>query len=193
MKNKIYLQKTMFICILTILFYPSTILGKESDTLKTSQLLEMSFGQSMLFISNSKLLNVRKKEAIVIPTSAILFFIEFRPQKKIRIPVFFNLPTETKQFLINNQIVFERASPTFGVGIEYKLFQIKIDSKSRLDFEIGPLASFLVDNRNTLRLVPIIAGRLRLMRGENFVMYIGASYSIGIDSWGILYGTGTVF
>jgi len=38
-----------------------------------------------------------------------------------------------------------------------------------------------------------MAARLRIMRGENFVMYIGTSYSFGINTWGVLYGTGTVF
>lgn len=167
--------------------------GQESDTLKKNQLFELSFGQSLLFISNSKLLDIRNKEAVVIPTSSILFFVEFRPQKKIRIPLFFNLPTETKQFLINNQLINERASPTFGAGIEYKFFQVKIDSESSLDFESGLLASFLISNRNVLKVVPVIAGRIRIMRGENFVLYIGSTYSIGIDTWGILYGTGTIF
>lgn len=167
--------------------------GQESDTLKKNQLFELSFGQSLLFISNSKLLDIRNKEAVVIPTSSILFFVEFRPQKKIRIPLFFNLPTETKQFLINNQLINERASPTFGAGIEYKFFQVQIDAESSLDFESGLLASFLISNRNVLKVVPVIAGRIRIMRGENFVLYIGSTYSIGIDTWGILYGTGTIF
>jgi len=193
MKNKILHFKTILIFSLLLLFFSSKIQGKENDTLKTNQLFELSLGQSMLFISNSKLVDLKNKEAVIIPTSAILFFAEFRPQKKFRLPVFFNLPTVSKEFLVNNQIVYERASPTFGFGFEYKLFQIKIDSKSRMDLEIGPLASFLIDNRNTVRVVPVIAGRIRIMRGENFVMYIGASYSVGIDSWGILYGTGTIF
>ncbi|MES2590241.1 MAG: hypothetical protein V4608_00060 [Bacteroidota bacterium] len=189
---KIFCSKNGF--IYALLFSICSFSAKsQTDSLRTNQTFELSMGQSMLFISNSKLLNIRKKEAVVIPTSAILFFVEFRPQKKLRIPVFFNLPTETKQFLLNGQLVNERASPTFGFGVEYKVFQIKIDSKSRLDFEIGPLASFLMNNRNVIRVVPLIAGRIRVMRGENFVMYIGTSYSVGINSWGILYGTGTIF
>ena len=105
----------------------------------------------------------------------------------------FNLPTETKQFLINNLLVNERANPSFGFGIEYNFFQIKLDSKSKLEFEIGPLATFVLDKNNTIRVLPTLAGRLRIMRGEDFVMYIGTSYSVGINSWGLLYGTGTVF
>ena len=156
------------------------------DSMLKRQHFEVSFGQSLLFISNTT-------QAVVIPTNAVLFFAEFRPQKKIRIPVFFNLATETKQFLVNNQIISERASPTFGTGFTYNLFKIQLDSTSKIEFEVGPLASVLFNTNKNLRVAPIIAGRFRIMRGKNFVMYAGMSYSIGINALGLLYGTGTIF
>jgi hypothetical protein len=166
----------------------------KSDSLKTKfRNFELSFGQSLLFISNSKQTNIINNEAIVIPTSAILFSAEFRPDKLIRIPVFLNLATESKQFLVNGQLVNEKASPTLGIGTMIKAFQIKIEDKSKLEFELGPLASFLFDTKNSIRVAPIIAGRIKILRGENFIMYFGASYSFGINSLGLLYGTGTSF
>ena len=111
----------------------------------------------------------------------------------MRLPVFFNLPTETKQFLVNGALVNERASPTFGTGLEFKIFKAKLDEKSFLEMEAGPLASFLLDVHGVVKFAPVIAARIRLVRGKYFVMYLGTSYSIGIDSWGVLYGTGTVF
>ena len=163
------------------------------DSMLKRQHFEVSFGQSLLFISNSKQINIRNQAAVVIPTNAVLFFAEVRPQKKIRIPVFFNLATETKQFLVNNQIISERASPTFGTGFTYNLFKIQLDSTSKIEFEVGPLASVLFNTNKNLRVAPIIAGRFRIMRGKNFVMYAGMSYSIGINALGLLYGTGTIF
>ena len=178
---------------LLLILFALQISAETKDTLKKNSHFELSFGQSLLFISNSKQINLRQESAVVVPTSSILFFIELRPQKVIRIPMFFNLPTETKQFLVNGQITNERASPTFGGGLEFKLFQIKIDERSKLDFEVGPLASFIFDKNNVIKVAPLVAGRLRIMRGENFVMYLGGSYSLGIDALGILYGTGTIF
>jgi hypothetical protein len=167
--------------------------SQEADTTVKKSHFELSFGQSLLFIKNSKQIDLHNKESIVIPTSAILFFAELRPEKKIRIPIFLNLPTESKQFLVNGVLVNERASPTFGTGIEFQLFHFKIDEKSYVDFEAGPLASFIFDLHGTMRVAPIIAGRLRIMRGEHFIMYLGSSYSIGINTFGLLYGTGTKF
>ncbi|MBC7865208.1 MAG: hypothetical protein IAF38_19695 [Bacteroidia bacterium] len=188
---KTILKQTIAICLLLV--FSQKLFCQETDSIKKNKLFELSFGQSMLFISNSKVVDLHAKEALVVPTSSILFFIELRPQKKMRVPVFFNLPTETKQFLVNGQLVNERASPTFGAGLTFRLFKIKFDDKSKLDFEIGPLASFLMDTKKHVRFAPIVACRLRIMRGENFVMYIGSSYSVGINTWGLLYGTGTVF
>ena len=162
------------------------------DSLFRKGVFELSFGQSLLFISNSKQINIRNQAAIVIPTSAMLFFVELRPLKRMRVPVFFNLPTESKQFLVAGQIVNERASPTFGTGLEFKCFGVKVAAGSMIELEAGPLFSFLMDTKNAVRFAPIGAARVRLIR-NNFVMYVGTSYSYGINSWGILYGTGTVF
>ncbi|MFL5754062.1 MAG: hypothetical protein ACJ76F_11690 [Bacteroidia bacterium] len=167
--------------------------AQQPDSTKSKDLFELSFGQSLLFISSSKLVDLRNQEAIVVPTSSILFFAELRPRKIIRIPIFFNVPTETKQFLINGQLVNEKASPTLGTGLEFRLLSLKLGKKATIDLEAGPLASFLIDTKRSIRFAPVLAARLRIMKGENFIMYLGTSYSVGIDTWGILYGTGTTF
>lgn len=179
--------------LIILITFISTAYTQKSDSLSKKQNFELSFGQTILFISDSKQINIHSENAVVVPTSAILFFTEFRPQQKMRIPVFFSLPTESKQFLINGKLINEKASPTFGTGLMFKTFQLKIDSKSKIEFEVGSLSSFIFDTKNKVRVAPVLAGRFRILRGENFVMYIGASYSIGINAFGLLYGTGTVF
>ena len=174
--------------VLTTISYSQNL-----DSLLKGKHFEISFGQSLLFISNSNQVSFRKSTDIVVPTSAILFFAEFRPQKIVRIPVYLNLPTESKQYIVNGVLTNEKASPAFGSGVVFKLFQIKIDSKSKIEFETGPLVSIIYDTKDNIRFAPIVAGRLKISRGENFVMYFGVSYSAGINALGILYGTGTTF
>lgn len=147
----------------------------------------------MLFITDSKIATILASNAIVIPTSAILFFAEFRPLKLIRIPLFFNLPTESKQFIINNQIANERAPPSFGAGIEFKCFEVKINTTTKLEVEAGPLANFLLATNKSLRLTPLIASRVRIIRNNNFVMYVGSSYSIVLNGWGLLLAQALYF
>jgi hypothetical protein len=169
--------------------------ANEADSTAKSKrrLFELSFGQSKLFISNSKELDLKENQAVILPTNAILFFAEFRPQKKLRIPVFFNLATQPKQFLVDSVLVSERASPTFGTGLEFRAFRFGFGEKSALEFEAGPLASVLIDQGGKLRFAPVIAGRFRFLKNEDFIMYIGSSYSVGINAFGLLYGTGYVF
>ena len=162
------------------------------DSLKKNFHFELSFGQSLLFISNSKLIDIHNQSNLVVPTSSMLFFAEMRSDKKLRIPIFFNLPTESKSFLVNGQLVYEKASPTLGTGAEFKLFQIKLDAKSKIEAEVGPLLSVVLDGSNSM-FVPIIAGRVKIMRGENFIIYIGGSYTFGVNTLGMFYGTGSVF
>jgi len=59
--------------------------------------------------------------------------------------------------------------------------------------EVGPLLSFIFNRQDKVVIAPLFAGRFKISRGENFVMYCGLSYSFGIKALGILYGTGTVF
>jgi hypothetical protein len=165
---------------------------KDSSEIK-KRYFELSLGQSLLFISESRLAEIRNQASIVVPTAAILIFAEFRPIKRVRIPVFANLPKESKQFIVNNQIVSERASPTFGAGLQVKIFQVPIGKKSKVEFEAGPLASVLWDQNDQLRFAPIIAGRFRFLKSQDFVIYMGSSYSIGVDAVGVLFGTGYIF
>lgn len=168
-------MKSIFI---VVFFLVTGILhSQDTDTSKTKKepLFEISFGQSLLFIGSSRVYDIRNNVDIVVPTNAILFFSEIRPAKRVSIPLFLNIATETKQFLIDGVLVSEKASPTFGTGITYKPFQFKIAEETKLDFEIGPLASIIFDRKNQIRIAPVIASRFRLVRGKYFVMYLGFS------------------
>ena len=115
--------------ILMLLFSFSKTNAQESDSTETKKVLELSFGQSLLFISDSKVIDLHTEHAVVVPTSALLFFAELRPQKKVRIPVFLNLPTESKQFIVNGQLTNEPARPVFGFGLQFKVFHPVFCSK----------------------------------------------------------------
>lgn len=164
-----------------------------TDTTKRGSHFELSFGQNLLFISNSQQNSLLAEEALVLPTSSVLFFAEFRPQRVLRIPVFFNLATESKQYIVAGEIVNQKANPTFGTGLVFKVMQYNFDPKSKIEIEMGPLASVIFDNKSRVRLAPIFAMRVKICRGENFVMYLGGNYSLGVKAFGLMYGTGTVF
>lgn len=164
-----------------------------NDSIKFRRHFELSFGQSLLFISSSRALDIRQQAAVVVPTNALLFLVQFRTDKTLRIPVFLNLATETKQFLVDGVLVNERAAPTIGTGAIFRLFDFELAKKSKLEFEAGPMLSILFNKNNNIRVAPILAGRVRLIRAEHFVMYAGVSYSLGINALGMLYGTGTIF
>lgn len=164
-----------------------------NDSTNRHNHFELSFGQNLLFISNSQQNQILSEESLVIPTNSVLFFSEFRPQKVLRIPVFLNIATESKQYLVNGELVNEKANPTVGTGLVFKLLDYKLDEKSKLELEAGALGSIIFDKKNNVRVAPVLAMRVKICRGENFVMYIGGNYSIGVNAFGLMYGTGTVF
>ena len=186
------IRKIVFPTVILILI---SIPGRSQTEVDTTDqpLFELSFGQSILFISESKIIDVRNEAAVVLPTSSFLFFAELRPLKTLRIPFYLNLPTETKQFLIDGVLINEKAKPSFGAGVEFKIFGFAINQKTNFELEAGPLVNVLISQNERVVISPVSAVRLRLVKANDFVMYLGSSYSLGINSFGLLYGTGFIF
>lgn len=164
---------------------------QESDSIATN--FELSFGQSTLFISNDKAAAIKSNFNVVIPTNSMLFFAEFRPFKRIKIPIVFNLPTESKQFIVDGKLISEKASPTFATGTEFKIFNFNIPFDAQVEMDVGTLGSVIFKSNYKLALAPLITNRIRIIKDKSFIMYIGASYSAGVNTWGMFYGTGYIF
>jgi hypothetical protein len=198
---KILIFNFRALCLCSTLFFSLNANAQTTaaDTSKPrKQLFELSFGSTMLFISNSDIQKIQDAAKLTIPTNTMLFFAEFRPQMKTRIPVFLNIPTESKQFIVTDSVgkqslVNEKASITLGTGFQYRPFQVTLYGDTKLEFEAGPLVSAGFDSNKKLFIAPLIAGRLMVKKGNDFVMYFGGSYAFGVNSIGILYGTGTIF
>lgn len=111
----------------------------------------------------------------------------------MHVPLFINIPTESKQFLINGQLQNERANPTVGTGLEFKAFGLPVTKTTIVELDAAALGSMLMTKKSKLLFAPIGAVRCRIIQNNNFVMYIGSSYSFGIAAFGLIYGTGYVF
>jgi len=53
--------------------------------------------------------------------------------------------------------------------------------------------SLLFDKNSNPRISPLAAGRFRLQQNKNFVMFIGTSFNLGINVFGLFFGTGVLF
>ena len=193
---RIYMKKriTLYGLIINLLFIFifNRAAAVEKDSCVARLHFEVSFGQSVLFISNSDIVNLHNTRNIVLPTSSLLLFTELRTDRKVRIPFFFNLPTESKSFLVNNQLINEKASPTLGSGVQVKLFGLNLYDKARIEGEAGALAGVVLDGRHSA-VAPLLAARLKILRGDYFVLYLGTTYTFGLNTMGLLYGTGSIF
>jgi hypothetical protein len=183
------------ICLLLFLSDNQRLLAQSrADSLDRNPLFELSFGQNLLFLSKSRQMTLLNKFDLVVPTTAVLFFAVFRPEKKWKVPVFFNLPVESTQFIQpDGSVRYQRSTPSFGSGIEFRLLKFDIREKIKFDMEAGPLLAFVTDFRNEFVPAPLITTRMRLRSDDNFVMYLGGSYTVGLDAFGLFYGTGFNF
>jgi len=187
-----YLSGMRLLCAI-ILLSSQVAFAQEGDSTRTEKYFEVSFGQSVLFISESRQVEIIKAADVVVPTSAILFFTELRPDHKLKFPIYVNLPTENKRFLVEGVIIEEKARTTFGFGIQYRLTKFPLIGKTLMEIEAGPLSNIGLTLKDKLTILPIVAGRVKIINESNFVMYVGSTYSFGVASWGLLYGTGFTF
>jgi len=188
-----YLKQKECISFCFFLLFILNIKGQENTSDSIPSNFELSFGQTTLFISHDYATKLKKDLNLIVPTNSMLFFAEFRPFKKIKIPVFFNLPTESKQFIENGILVSQRASSTLGSGLEYKLVDFKIPYNSKIELDFATLGSVLFRENKELVFAPLLTSRVKIIKDQDFIMYIGSSYSIGVDTWGLFYGTGYIF
>ncbi len=68
------ISKYLFSLLAFLLISHIGISQTDADTTK-QPLFELSFGQSILFISESKIIDIRNSEAVVLPTSSFLFLL----------------------------------------------------------------------------------------------------------------------
>jgi len=184
-------QKKRFLFCFFMFSFSFFVKGQDNDSIAHN--FELSFGQSTLFISQGSLTKIKTDYNIIIPTNSMLFFAAFRPFKTIKLPVFFNLPTESKQYIENGVLISEKASPTFGTGAEFKLFSFSIPYDSKVEIDASTLASVIFKKNNQIAFAPLLTSRIRIIKSQSFIMYLGTSYSVGVNTWGIFYGTGYIF
>ncbi len=179
--------------VLSVFLLCFGFLAKAQNMDSVAHNFELSFGQSTLFISNAYAQKLKALYNIVVPTNSMLFFMDFRPLKRLKIPVFFNLPTESKQYIVNGKLISEKAASTLGSGIEYKVLDFDIPYNSVVEINVAPMASFILRSNYQIAFAPLISSRIRIIKDQNFIMYLGTSYSLGVNTWGLFYGTGYIF
>ena len=83
--------------------------------------------------------------------------------------------------------------PTLATGAEFKIFDFNIPFDAQVEMDIGTLGSVIFRENYELALAPLITNRIRIIKDKSFIMYLGASYSMGVNTWGMFYGTGYIF
>ncbi len=179
--------------VLSVFFLLLFSFVKAQDVDSIAHNFELSFGQSTLFISNAYAQKLKALYNIVVPTNSMLFFVDFRPLKRLKVPVFFNLPTESKQYIVNGTLISEKAASTLGSGIEYNVIDFNIPYNSVVEINVAPMASFILRSNYQIAFAPLVSSRIRIVKDKNFIMYLGTSYSLGVNTWGLFYGTGYIF
>ena len=155
------MKTLLFLSICALNF---TLWSQTNDSIPVKKKhFELSFGQSLLFISSSKQATIVNNQAIVLPTSAVLLSVEFRPEKRMRIPVFINLAKESKQFIVNGQLLpmMNRLGFGFeGLKFEFNLSEnLSVVEQSKIDASFMPYVKFnkeYLENKYSIELDEVV-------------------------------------
>ena len=151
---------------------------------------EFSFGQSLMFISDSDRAEVLENNNLVIPTSSALLLAEMFLTENWNAFLVMNLPLASQKFIIDGQETHEKANPSFLIGPSWTAYRTSLAERAGVEYQLGALlGASLAENKETTPLA-VLAARVNLISKQNSTLYIGYSKTFGVNAATILYGVG---
>jgi len=156
--------------------------------------LEISFGSTQLFISQSIYGNDAQLRQQVVPVTAALFLFEYLFLDRFSAALVFNLPLETQRTLAADGTVREEyAAPVLMTGVSWAPASFELFKASRLDLQFAAQFGTTLGSELGDRVFPMATSRLHFVSKQGFALYVGASWAFQKETVALIYGIGHRF
>ncbi|MEE2755404.1 MAG: hypothetical protein VYA30_02030 [Myxococcota bacterium] len=179
--------------ILTILPISVGHASDGNDTKPFQQLLEISFGQSQLFIEPTHRDLAQNNTVERLPTTSALFLAEWLFSEKLSLMGAFTLPLTTQQILIDGELYHEKAAPTASVGLRWSAVGFEVRKGTRIEIQLAGLVGTSIGSQLGDIVFPTLGSRVVLLRVDGFGLYAGSTWSFRRDTLALIYGIGHRF
>ena len=157
------------------------------------QILEISFGQSQLFIEPTQRQLESNSTVERLPTTSALFLAEWLFSEQMSLMGAFTLPLNTQQILIDGELYHEKAAPTASLGLRWSMLTLDVRKDTRFELQLAGLVGTSIGSQLGDLIFPTLGSRLVLLRLDGFGLYVGSTWSFRRDTFALIYGIGHRF
>jgi hypothetical protein len=187
------MKRTNEIITITLILMALTISPSKAE--ETDYHLELSFGQSILFLDQGYVGDSGQTEKKTLPVPSYLFLTEWRCSRLFSVAGAWNVPTSTVKRVKDSSISEKYVAPAFGIGPTCTLISVDLWSKAHLEPEVAMLVFRTYNSAskdgNIFYPVGVIKMNLISVSGMNF--YIGVSQAPAKNTTAFIYGIGQRF
>lgn len=157
------------------------------------RVLEVSFGNSQLFLDQPILRDNTYTHEAVVPVSSLIGLFEYLATPRLSAVLLVSIPLDTKKVLKDGQVHEETVAGAVGVGVGWCAARFDIFKSSRMELQLGLLGGTTVGSAGGDRLFPLVASRLRFVSREGFAVYLGGAFAFSEETLALIYGVGYQF
>ena len=167
--------------------------GDSTGSTPSKAVLDISFGQSQLFIKPTQRELAQDKDVQRLPTTSALFLAEWLFTDRWSLMSAFTLPLATQQILVDGDLYHEKAAPTASLGLRWAPWAVDILEDTRLETHLAGLMGTSIGSQLGDIIFPTLGGRIVLTRIDGFNLYAGSTWSFRRDTLALIYGIGNRF
>lgn len=184
------------ICISTgLMAADSQDADSQNQSNKIKHHIEISFGNSVLFLDQGVVDNSQTVKKRTVPVSSYLFIFEWRIFNFLEMTAAWNLPKETVKRVEDGKVSEKYVCPSYGAGIMYIPYTFTIFGSSYLEpqFGLSVFRTYKSISRKGDYNFPLSVFRISLAAASNTSIYAGISQAPAKDTTAFIFGIGQRF
>ena len=164
----------------------------EISTQKDVHKLEISFGQSLLYLKTDPSVNDDTRSRSL-PMSSALFLGEWLLNRDFAYLSAITIPLTTQQTLVNGQLYHRKSSPTVSFGGRWSAFGFSASEETRCELQVAAMLGRTFNTDLSGRFFPTVGSRIIFLKNDGFSLYAGTTWSFTLETLALIYGVGHRF
>jgi hypothetical protein len=178
---------------ISLAFVLSIISSAKAES--TDYSLELSFGNSLLFLDQGYVGDSGQTEKKTLPVSSYLFLSEYRISRLFSFAGAWNIPITTVKRVKGTSITEKYVAPAYGFGPTCRIVTINLWSQTYLEPEVAMLLFRTYHSASSKGNIfyPVSVFKLNIFRESGMNIYAGVSQAPAKNTTAFIYGIGQRF
>jgi len=178
---------------LAIVWAASAARAQGDRVLLDNPRFEFSFGSSQLYLFDDMENASSAESRSVLPAGAALLMAEYIYSENMHALFSFHLPTSTRKQVVDGKVEEDYVAPYLGVGPLWVPYVADFRTYARFSIQTSLLCGPVL--RGGLDILPaaVLGSRFHLVSKNGTALYLGGSWTVGVQAFALVYGVGQRF